>query len=64
MLWRFVRLTFQRYIWSWPIRPLSFLYIPAVACTTYFGIQAFLDIRDSENEDHEAQSDAAEEQGA
>lgn len=41
MLYQWVKVTWTRYFWKWPIRPASVLYIPTMIYTAYWTMQAF-----------------------
>jgi hypothetical protein len=43
---RWGQLLFQKYVFKFPILPMLFVYVPCIAATVYFGIQAFLDGND------------------
>jgi len=41
MLWRYVCVTFTRFFWTWPLRPLSLIAIPWIGFSIYSGWVAF-----------------------
>ena len=50
MLLRHVMVTWKRYFWRWPVRPMSLLSFPALACTTVLGWKAFTSPPDLEKD--------------
>ena len=41
MLWRYLKVTWLRYFWNWPMRPLSVVAIPWIFLSLVLGWQAF-----------------------
>ena len=42
MVWVYMQLCWHRYLWTWPMRPLAYLYIPSLILTTVLAYRAFV----------------------
>jgi len=51
MLYVYCKVLFKRFIWTWPIRPMAWLYIPSVIWSVRSGVLAFSTPRDLDNDD-------------
>ena len=47
MLWRYVQVTFIRYFWNWPMRPLSVVAVPWIFMCIKMGWDAFNSLPDN-----------------
>lgn len=54
MVVRFFHCTLERFIFTLPIRPLSFVYVPAAIGTLYYGFKAFFDAGQDDESSEEA----------
>ena len=51
MLWVYTKVVWGRYIWTWPIRPMAYLYVPSLVYTLVAGYRAFNSPSDLDDDD-------------